>query len=208
MLLLAGLGNPGPNHEKNRHNIGFMVVDEIVRRHSFGTWRAKFKAMICEGHLGTQKVLAIKPTTFMNESGRSISEAARYYKLTAEQVIVLHDELDLDFGKIRIKNGGGNAGHNGLRSIEKYLDKNYTRVRLGIGHPGDRDRVYGHVLSDFNKLEQMRLTLLIDAIARVATKLANPDQHNIFMTEVTLAVKPQPENRNDKSNNSANNNGV
>lgn len=192
MLLLVGLGNPGPKYERNRHNIGFMAVDEIVRRHSFGAWRARFQAMTSEGRLGTEKVLAIKPTTFMNESGRAVGEAARFFKLEPEDVVVLHDELDLAFGKIRIKQGGGHAGHNGLRSLDAHIGKNYARVRIGIGHPGDKAQVHGHVLSDFAKAEEPALTTLVDAIGDAAPLLVASTDHNAFMTKVALAINPPP----------------
>ena len=195
MLLLVGLGNPGPKYERNRHNIGFMAVDEIVRRHSFAAWRGRFQALTAEGHFGGEKVMAMKPTTFMNESGRAVAEAARFFKLAPEDVVVLHDELDLAFGKVRIKQGGGHAGHNGLRSIDAHLGNNYARIRLGIGHPGDKARVHGHVLSDFAKAEEADLSTLIDAIGDAAPMLANPEQHNAFMTKVALAIKPPPEKK-------------
>lgn len=198
MLLLVGLGNPGPKYEKNRHNIGFMAVDEIVRRHSFAAWRGRFQAHTADGHFGGEKVMAMKPTTFMNESGRAVGEAARFFKLAPEDVVVLHDELDLAFGKVRIKQGGGHAGHNGLRSIDAHLGKNYTRIRLGIGHPGDKARVHGHVLSDFTKGEEGDLSTLIDAIGDAAPMLADPDQHNAFMTKVALAIKLPPEKKPSK----------
>ena len=195
MLLLVGLGNPGPKYERNRHNIGFMAVDEIVRRHSFAAWRGRFQALTAEGHYGGEKIMAMKPTTFMNESGRAVGEAARFFKLAPEDVVVLHDELDLAFGKVRIKQGGGHAGHNGLRSIDAHLGNNYARIRLGIGHPGDKARVHGHVLSDFAKAEEADLSTLIDAIGDAAPMLANPEQHNAFMTKVALAIKPPPEKK-------------
>lgn len=190
MLLLAGLGNPGPKYAKNRHNIGFMVVDEIVRRHAFGAWRGQFHSVTSEGLLGTKKVLAMKPTTFMNESGQAVGEAARFFKLAPEEVVVLHDELDLAFGKIRVKQGGGHAGHNGLRSIDAHLGNSFSRVRIGIGHPGAKDRVYGHVLSDFATAEERDLVTLIDALAEAAPMLIDPKQYNAFMTKVALAIKP------------------
>ena len=195
MLLLVGLGNPGPKYERNRHNIGFMAVDEIVRRHSFAAWRGRFQALTAEGHFGGEKVMAMKPTTFMNESGRAVGEAARFFKLAPEDVVVLHDELDLAFGKVRIKQGGGHAGHNGLRSIDAHFGNNFTRIRLGIGHPGDKTRVHGHVLSDFAKAEEADLSTLIDAIGDAAPMLANPEEHNAFMTKVALAIKPPPEKK-------------
>jgi PTH1 family peptidyl-tRNA hydrolase len=199
MLLLVGLGNPGPKYERNRHNIGFMAVDEIVRSHPFATWRGRFQAFTAEGHFGSEKVMAMKPTTFMNESGRAVGEAARFFKLAPEDVVVLHDELDLAFGKVRIKQGGGHAGHNGLRSIDAHLGNNYARIRIGIGHPGDKARVHGHVLSDFAKAEEVNLSTLIDAIGNAAPMLANPDQHNAFMTKVALAIKPPPEKKPSKA---------
>jgi PTH1 family peptidyl-tRNA hydrolase len=198
MLLLVGLGNPGPKYERNRHNIGFMAVDEIVRSHPFATWRGRFQAFTAEGHFGSEKVMAMKPTTFMNESGRAVGEAARFFKLAPEDVVVLHDELDLAFGKVRIKQGGGHAGHNGLRSMDAHLGNNYARIRIGIGHPGDKARVHGHVLSDFAKAEEVNLSTLIDAIGNAAPMLANPDQHNAFMTKVALAIKPPPEKKPSK----------
>tara|TARA_E500000331_G_C17225470_1_gene700105 strand:+ start:131 stop:754 length:624 start_codon:yes stop_codon:yes gene_type:complete len=198
MLLLVGLGNPGPKYERNRHNIGFIAVDEIVRRHSFAAWRGRFQALTAEGHFRSEKVMAMKPTTFMNESGRAVGEAARFFKLAPEDVVVLHDELDLAFGKVRIKQGGGHAGHNGLRSIDAHLGKNYTRIRLGIGHPGDKARVHSHVLSDFAKAEEYDLSTLIDAIGDAAPMLADSNQHNAFMTKVALAIKPPPEKKPSK----------
>lgn len=199
MLLLVGLGNPGPKYEKNRHNIGFMAMDEIVRRHSFGKWRGRFQSVISEGYFGARKVLAMKPTTFMNESGRAVGEAARFFKLDPEEVIVFHDELDLDFGKVRVKQGGGHAGHNGLRSIDAHLGRNFVRVRIGIGHPGVKDQVHGHVLSDFAKAEKCGLGTLIDALAEAAPMLADTDQHNAFMSRLALATNwpgPKLEKRN------------
>ena len=192
MLLLVGLGNPGPRYERNRHNIGFMAVDGIVRRHSFGPWRARFQAQTAEGVLANEKVLAMKPTTFMNESGRSVGEAARFYKVTPAEIVVLHDELDLALGKVRLKTGGGHAGHNGLRSIDAHLGPDFHRVRIGIGHPGDKALVHGHVLSDFAKAEEPAVTKLIDAIADAAPMLADPARHNAFMTRVSYLLNPPP----------------
>ena len=165
MLLIAGLGNPGPKYERNRHNIGFMAVDEVVRRHSFGAWRSRFQSMLGEGAIAGEKILVMKPMTYMNESGRAVGEALRFYKMEPSQVIVIYDELDLKAGKIRVKLGGGNAGHNGLRSIDAHIGNGFRRVRVGIGHPGDRARVHGHVLSDFAKAEQPMVDRITDAIA-------------------------------------------
>ena len=195
MLLLVGLGNPGPKYEKNRHNIGFMAVDEIVNRYSFGAWRARFQAQTAEGLLGDKKVLAMKPTTFMNESGRAVGEAVRFYKLDLNDIIVLHDELDLAFGKLRLKKGGGHAGHNGLRSIDAHIGSGFTRVRLGIGHPGEKSGVHGYVLSDFAKSEEIDLKTWVEIISDAANLLANPDCHNAFMTRVALALNPPPTKR-------------
>ncbi len=190
MLLLVGLGNPGPEHEKNRHNIGFMAVDEIVRRHSFGAWRARFHALVAEGRLADRKVLAMKPTTFMNESGRAVAEAVRWYKLAPGDVLVIHDELDLTLGKVRLKYGGGHAGHNGLRSIIAHIGSDFARLRLGIGHPGRKDKVHGYVLSDFAKPERPAVRRLVEAIAEAAPMLVDAGQHNAFMTRIALVMKP------------------
>ncbi len=189
MLLLVGLGNPGPKYERNRHNIGFMAVDEIVRRHSFSPYRARFQSLVAEGTLGGDKVLAVKPTTFMNESGRAVGEAMRYYKLLPEDILVIHDELDLVAGKLRIKRGGGVAGHNGLRSIDSHIGKDFHRLRFGIGHPGDRDRVHSHVLGDFGKAELQQAEKIVDAIAECAEKLG-AREFDAFMTQVSLILKP------------------
>ncbi|MGE4220019.1 MAG: aminoacyl-tRNA hydrolase [Alphaproteobacteria bacterium] len=189
MLLLVGLGNPGPRYERNRHNIGFMAVDAIVRRHGFADWRGRFQGLAAEGTLGGSKVLALKPTTFMNESGRSVAEAARFFKLPPAAIAVIHDELDLALGKVRVKLGGGHAGHNGLRSIQAHLGPDYWRVRVGIGHPGDKDRVHGHVLGDFAKADEPLVGRLVDAIAEAAPLLAS-DGQNEFMSKVALLTQP------------------
>ena len=203
MLLLVGLGNPGPKYEQNRHNIGFMAVDEIVRRHSFASFKAKFQGLIADGTLEGDKGLALKPTTFMNESGRSVGEAMRFYKLSPNDVVVLHDELDLAFGKVRARAGGGLAGHNGLRSIAQYIGPDFRRVRIGIGHPGDKRRVHGHVLSDFSKSEIDMAMKLVDGIADAAPLLSKGDA-DAFMSRVALMVNPpkhnpKPENKPTKS---------
>jgi peptidyl-tRNA hydrolase, PTH1 family len=185
VLLLVGLGNPGPKYEKNRHNIGFMAVDEIVRRHAFGPYRAKFQSLCADGVLADEKVLAIKPTTFMNESGRAVGEAMRFFKLSSDDVLVIHDELDLAVGKLRVRKGGGLAGHNGLRSINAHIGTDFHRMRVGIGHPGDKSRVHGHVLSDFAKTEFTLMEKIIDAVADSAPLLASGKQSQ-FMTKVAL----------------------
>ncbi len=200
MLLLVGLGNPGPRYEHNRHNVGFMAVDAIVRRHSFQSGRARFQAVCAEGLIDGRKTLAMLPTTFMNESGRAVGEAVRFFKLDPSQVVVLHDELDLAFGKIRAKRGGGHAGHNGLRSIDHHIGPDFWRIRIGIGHPGDKERVHGHVLSDFAKAEGPMLERIIDAIADAAPLIAK-DDFNGFMTRVALLVNPpKPKTPKEKKN--------
>ena len=190
MLIIAGLGNPGQKYENNRHNIGFMAVDAIARAHGFSVWTNKFSAQVAEGRLGTQKVLLVKPQTFMNLSGQSVGEAARFYKVEPEQVTVFHDELDLAPGRVRIKTGGGHGGHNGLKSVDAHLGREYRRVRLGIGHPGDKARVNPHVLGDFAKADQAWLEPLLDAIARAAPDLTTGDSSK-FMNRITLAMADQ-----------------
>lgn len=191
MLLLAGLGNPGPRYADNRHNIGFMAVDEIVHRHSFSPWRRRFQADCAEGRLGGEKVLALKPQTYMNESGRAVGEALRFFKLEPQDVIVIYDEIDLAPGKIRIKQGGGTGGHNGIRSIESHIGKDFWRVRLGVGHPGQKELVHGHVLSDFAKAERPVIERVIDAIAEAIPILVAGDD-GAFMSRVALTVFPPP----------------
>jgi len=190
MLLLVGLGNPGPRHAKNRHNIGFMAVDEIVRRHGFGPWRTRFSGRIAEGRIDGGKVLALEPETYMNESGRAVGEAVRFYKLEPEsQVIVIYDEIDLKQGKVKIKLGGGAGGHNGIRSIDNHIGRDYRRVRLGIGHPGDKDLVHGHVLQDFAKVEVAGRDKLIDAVAAELARLIAGDDGG-FMSRVAHIMNP------------------
>ena len=172
MLILAGLGNPGAKYEKNRHNIGFFAVDEMARRWSFGPWRSRFQGLACEGAIGEQKILLLKPQTFMNESGRSVGEALKFFKLKPEELVVFHDELDMAPGRFRMKLGGGVAGHNGLRSIGAQIGPDFRRARMGIGHPGHKDRVLGHVLSDFHKVEWPWVKALCEACAEAAPMLA------------------------------------
>lgn len=191
MLLIAGLGNPGPKYERNRHNIGFMAVDEIVRRHSFGAWRSRFQSMAAEGGIAGEKVLILKPMTFMNESGRAVGEAVRFHKVESSQVIVIHDELDLKPGKIRVKSGGGHAGHNGLRSIDAHIGSNFRRIRVGIGHPGDKNRVHGYVLNDFAKAEMPVVERTVDAIAVHIGLLIEGDE-NSFMSRTAHDIFPPP----------------
>jgi PTH1 family peptidyl-tRNA hydrolase len=195
MRLVVGLGNPGEKYAWNRHNIGFMAADEIVRRHSFSAFRSKFQGELAEGMLGGEKVLVLKPMTFMNESGRAVHEAATFYKIAVEDILVLHDELDLAPGKLRIKRGGGHAGHNGLRSIHSHMGEGYARVRLGIGHPGHKDRVTGYVLNDFAKADADWLAPLLDAVAdNIGLVLDGKDSD--FTTKVALALAPPKETKN------------
>ncbi|MEW6257234.1 MAG: aminoacyl-tRNA hydrolase [Pseudomonadota bacterium] len=190
MYLFAGLGNPGAKYAGNRHNIGFMAVDAIVRRHRLSPWRRRFQGAVSEGEIGGQKVLALLPETFMNESGRAVAEAMRFYKIPLEKVVVFHDELDLAPAKLRIKKGGGNAGHNGLRSITAQCGNDYWRVRLGIGHPGDKTLVHAYVLNDFAKSEQPWVDALCTACADQAELLttARPEE---FQNRAHLFLEAQ-----------------
>lgn len=189
MLLLVGLGNPGPEHAGDRHNIGFMAVDEIVRRHNFSAWRKRFQGETSEGAIDGERVLALKPSTYMNLSGQAAGEAQRFLKIPLDNVFVLHDELDLPPGKLRVKTGGGAGGHNGLKSLDAHLGNGYKRLRLGIGHPGDRDAVTGHVLSGFSKADKEWLEPFLDAVAR-NFGLMILGRDNEFMNKVALATKP------------------
>lgn len=175
MLLIVGLGNPGEKYARHRHNVGFMAVDAIADAHRFGPERKKFQGLIREGEIGEEKFLALKPQTYMNDSGQSVGAAMRFYKLAPADVVVFHDELDLAAGKIKAKIGGGLAGHNGLRSIADHIGPDYRRVRIGIGHPGEKERVTGHVLGDFAKADQDWLAPLLEALAKAAPKLAGGD---------------------------------
>jgi len=188
MLLIAGLGNPGSQYAGQRHNVGFMAADAIHRRHSFGPWSKKFSALIAEGRIGGEKVLLIKPQTYMNNSGQAVGEAMRFYKLEPKNLIVLYDELDLAPSKLRVKHGGGSGGHNGIKSIDGHCGNNYKRVRIGIGHPGDKARVTGYVLGDFAKVDQDWLEPLLDAIADNAELLCKGDDAG-FMNRVSLKVQ-------------------
>lgn len=189
MLLLVGLGNPGPRHAGNRHNIGFMALDEITRRHGFGPWRVRFQGLVAEGRVGARKVLALKPQSYMNESGRAVGEAARFYKLDPGQVVVLYDEIDLRPGKVKVKTGGGAGGHNGIRSIDAHLGRDYRRVRLGIGHPGHKDLVHGYVLRDFAKADATWLDKLLPAVADEIPLLLDGDE-GAFMSRIAHVMTP------------------
>lgn len=189
MKLFVGLGNPGTKYAGNRHNIGFMALDRIADDHGFTPWRSKFQGQVSEGRLGSDKVILLKPETFMNLSGQSVGEAMRFHKLTPDDVIVFHDELDLAPGKCRAKTGGGHAGHNGLRSIHAHIGADYHRVRMGIGHPGHKDRVSGFVLADFAKADQDWLDNVIRGCSDGAAALASGDFGG-FGNAVGLRVNP------------------
>ena len=191
MLLLVGLGNPGPKYAGHRHNFGFLALDEIARRYSFGPWRRRFAGATAAGDIGGVRILALKPMTMMNLSGRSVGEAVRFHKLDPADVTVLYDELDLVPGKMRVKTGGGHGGHNGIRDIAAQIGPDFRRVRLGIGHPGDKDLVTGYVLRDFTKAERKTADYLIAAVAEAAPLLIDGDD-NRFMTRVSQTLNPPP----------------
>jgi PTH1 family peptidyl-tRNA hydrolase len=197
MRVIAGLGNPGSKYAGNRHNIGFMAVDAIARMHRFGPWRSKFQAEVSEGAIETEsgpvRAVLMKPQTYMNESGRAVAEAMRFYKLEPADVAVAYDEIDLVPGKLRVKVGGGAAGHNGIRSIAAHIGPDFARIRLGVGHPGDKSLVHYYVLSDFYKAELPWVDRLLDAVARTAPLLAAGDL-DAFQSRVSyLAPAPKPE---------------
>lgn len=189
MFLFVGLGNPGTKYAGNRHNIGFMAVDEIVRRHNFSSWRKKFQSDMSEGNLGGEKCLVLKPQTYMNESGRAVGDAVRFHNIPLHQVYVFYDELDLEPGKMRVKQGGGAAGHNGIRSIAAHISPDFKRVRLGIGHPGDKDLVHAHVLSDFAKSDREWLGKLLEGVADEVELLATAKDEK-FQSKVALVLNP------------------
>ena len=192
MLLLVGLGNPGPKHAQHRHNIGFLAVDEIVRRHGFGPWRARFQGLVSEGRMGTEKILVLKPETYMNESGRAVGEALRFFKLEPYEVFVFYDEIDLAPAKLRVKLGGGTAGHNGLRSLNAHIGPDFWRIRMGVGHPGRKELVHRHVLSDFSKAEWPAMEKLIDAVAAELPKLLSGDDGSFMSRVAHLTAPPKP----------------
>jgi len=191
MFLFAGLGNPGATYASNRHNVGFMAVDVIAAAHGFGPWKKKFHGALAEGILGGQKVWLLKPQTFMNESGRSVGEAVRFHNIPLERVFVFYDELDLEPGKVRVKLGGGAAGHNGIRSIAAHITPDFKRVRLGIGHPGDKNMVMPHVLGDFAKSDREWLVAMLDAVSDNAAMLIAGEDSK-FQSAVHLKVNPAP----------------
>ncbi len=189
MKLVVGLGNPGDKYANNRHNVGFMVVDRIARDHGFSPWRSRFDGLVAEGRLGGEKVVLLKPQTYMNRSGESVGKAMRYYRLEPGDVIVFHDEIDLAPGRLRLKQGGGHAGHNGLRSIHQHIGPQYARVRIGVGHPGHKDRVAAHVLRDFARADADWLAPMLEGISRGADDLARGEGAR-FLNAVALLVSP------------------
>ena len=198
MLIFAGLGNPGPKHARQRHNIGFMAADEIIRRYDLSLRRSRHHAHVAEGTIAGEKVLLLKPKTFMNESGRALGSATRYHKLRPAAVTVLYDELDLAPGKVRLKMGGGHAGHNGIRSISSHIGQDFRRIRIGIGHPGDKKRVHRYVLSDFPKVEQAWVECTVDAIAEALPIAVEGDDAG-FMTRVAYLAPPPTTDEKDKN---------
>lgn len=196
MLLLVGLGNPGPKYAGNRHNIGFMAVDAIARAHGFGPWKKKFQGELAEGHIDGVRTLILKPQTYMNESGRAVGEAANFHKLSAHDVVVFYDEIDLAPGRFRMKTGGGAAGHNGIRSmIASPIGEGFRRARLGVGHPGQKELVHHYVLSDFYKVEEEGVKKLLDACARAAPMLAKGDDEKYQGEVMRLAPAPKADPR-------------
>jgi PTH1 family peptidyl-tRNA hydrolase len=187
MLLFVGLGNPGARHAGNRHNVGFMAVDAIARQHGLRPWRRRFQGVAAEGALAGERIVLLLPGTYMNDSGLAVAAAAQFYKIAPHDIVVFHDEVDLPPGKLRVKTGGGNAGHNGLRSISAHIGNDYRRVRIGVGHPGIKDLVYTHVLGDFAKNERPWVETLCDVIAENADLLVR-GQDATFQNKVHLAM--------------------
>lgn len=193
MLLLVGLGNPGLRYVRQRHNVGFMALDAIAAAHGFGGWRSKFASLATEGEIGGAKALLLKPQTYMNRSGFAVAQAAQFYKLAPDEIVAFHDELDLAPGKVRIKTGGGVAGHNGLRSLAEQLGtRDFRRVRIGIGHPGHKERVLGHVLADFAADDRLWLAPLLEALSEAAPLIARGDDAGA-MNRIALLMRPKDE---------------
>jgi PTH1 family peptidyl-tRNA hydrolase len=191
MRLIVGLGNPGPRYADNRHNIGFLAVDEIVRRYSFGPIKTKFHGAIAEGNIGSEKVICLCPTTFMNDSGRAVQAALQFYKLEPGDITVIHDEIDLPLGKVKVKRGGGAGGHNGLRSIDAHIGPDYWRIRLGVGHPGVKAAVKNFVLMDFGK-EERKLVDEINAVCAENLPLLFGADENKYMNKINITLNPPP----------------
>ena len=190
MLIFAGLGNPGPKYALHRHNIGYMVADEIIRRYGFRLTQARHHSYVATGNIRSEKILLLKPKTFMNDSGRAVGAALRYYKVKARNVTAIYDELDLVPGKVRVKRGGGAGGHNGIRSLDSHIGKDYRRIRIGIGHPGDKKRVHRYVLSDIAKVDLPLMLEVVDAVCEALPILVDGDDAG-FMTKVAL-IRPPP----------------
>jgi PTH1 family peptidyl-tRNA hydrolase len=188
MKLFVGLGNPGRQYEGNRHNVGFMAVDAIAQAHGFGPWKKKFQGLAADGEIAGERILLLKPQTYMNESGRSVGEAMRFLKIALGDIVVFYDEIDLASAKLKVKTGGGNAGHNGLRSITAHCGNDYQRVRIGVGHPGEKHLVANYLLSDFAKADQNWLSPMLTAIAKAAQRLARGDQVR-FLTDVAKELQ-------------------
>lgn len=191
MRLLVGLGNPGERYAQNRHNIGFMAIEKIVARYRFSPWRARFQGVMAEGTVDGEKVLALKPQTYMNLSGQAVGEASRFFKIETASIIVMYDEIELAAGKVKVKLGGGSAGHNGIKSIDAHVGPAYWRLRLGVGRPATKEEVHGHVLSDFAKADQEWLDNLLSALSDAIPLLIAGDESK-FMTKVALLTKPPP----------------
>ncbi|MEG9861287.1 MAG: aminoacyl-tRNA hydrolase [Parvularculales bacterium] len=190
MILLVGLGNPGAVHATHRHNVGFMAVDTIRQHHIFGNERDRFQGLVSEGRLGSHKALVLKPTTWMNLSGQSVAAAARFYRIEPGNIVVFHDEIALAPSRIRIKKGGGAAGHNGIKSVIAHIGADFRRVRIGVGHPGTREQVNAHVLSNFNKVETEWLTPLLDAMSEAAPLLAEEGRDDAFASRIHSILSP------------------
>jgi peptidyl-tRNA hydrolase, PTH1 family len=188
MWLMVGLGNPGPSYAGNRHNVGFMAIDAVVRRHGLGSWRRRFKGVAADGPLAGERVIALKPATFMNDSGLAVAEAANFFKIDLSRIVVFHDEIDLAPAKVRVKTGGGVAGHNGLRSISAHIGNDYVRVRIGVGHPGAKELVYSYVLGDFAAAERPWVEALCDIMADNAAMLVKGEDAS-FQNKVHLAMQ-------------------
>jgi PTH1 family peptidyl-tRNA hydrolase len=188
MKLIVGLGNPGKTYARHRHNVGFMALERIAERHGLGPWRKRYRGLVAEGVIGGKRVMLLMPQTYMNDSGQAVGEAQRYLKIPERDIYVLHDEIDLGPGKLKVKAGGGNAGHNGLRSISAHVGNDYARVRIGVGHPGAKEAVVGYVLHDFSKADQDWLEPALDAIAEAAGWLAAGDEAR-FLTDVSRRLQ-------------------
>jgi len=197
MLLLVGLGNPGAQYKNHRHNVGFMALDAITERHSFASPRKRFQGLTADGTIAGEKIIALKPATFMNDSGQSVGAAMRFYKLQPSDVYVLYDEVDLAAGKLRVKTGGGAAGHNGIRSIDSQIGANFHRIRIGIGHPGAKHLVHGHVLGNFSVADQDWLQPMLSAIADALPQLVRGKASD-FTTKVALLLQPPKEEKSPK----------